>query len=255
MDFWEDYEVLKVETPELLELRLPLAGIGPRFLAALIDYLILLVATVLLMLIAGFVLSATAWTGGTGGPPTWLLWVAGAFALGGLLIWIGYFVVLETMWNGQTVGKRATGIRVIKRSGTSITARDALVRGLMRIIDWLPANGLVALVSFFATKNQQRLGDLVADTVVVREFRSKLPLNWTGGSVPLNAQRGALSPQLLHAIGSYLSRAGTLPLGARDELSRACIRALGYDPGAMSLAEQEHYLASIASGAGAVGSR
>lgn len=252
MDFWEDYEVLKVETPELLELRLPLAGIGPRFLAALIDYVVLIAATIVLMIVAGIVLSTSAWTGGTGGPQHWLLWVAGLMALAGLLVWVGYFVVLETVWNGQTIGKRVTGIRVIKRNGTSITARDALVRGLMRIIDWLPANGMVALVSFFATRHQQRIGDLVADTVVIREFRSRKPLNWTGGSVPLGGPQGTLSPQLRYAIGSYLSRAATLPLVTRNELSRACIRALGYDPGAMSLREQEHYLASIAAGQGVV---
>lgn len=254
MDFWEDYEVLKVETPELLELRLPLAGIGPRFLAAVIDYLILMVVTVLLVLIAILIVSVAALPAVGNSPPAWIWWLVGAVGLAGMLVWVGYFVVLETNWNGQTVGKRTTGIRVIKRNGTSITARDALVRGLMRLIDWMPANGLVGLISFFATQSQQRLGDLVADTVVVREFKSKLPLNWTGGSVPLSGPKGALSPQLMHAIGSYLARAGTLPLAARDELSRACIRALGYEPGGMTLAEQEHYLASIASGAGVVAS-
>jgi uncharacterized RDD family membrane protein YckC len=249
VDFWEDYEVLKVETPELLELRLPLAGIGPRFLAALVDYLILMLTTGLLVVVAIAVISIGAIPSSSGNPGVLAIIIGVAFGLLAILIWVGYFAVIEWSWNGQTIGKRLTGIRVIKRNGTSITFRDAFIRALMRLVDWLPANGLVALVSFFATKNQQRLGDLVADTVVVREFRSRLPLNWTGGALPASSGKGELSPQLLHAIGSYLSRCAALSTATREELSRACIRALGYDSGAMSLGDQEHYLASIASGA------
>ena len=86
------------------------------------------------------------------------------------------------LWNGQTPGKRALRIRVIQDNGLPLTTNATLTRNLVRLFDYFPALYAVGLVVMFATKHTQRLGDLAARTVVVREQRtvdiSSLHENW-----------------------------------------------------------------------------
>ena len=171
-DFLEDLEVLTVETPEALELRLPLAGFGPRFLALLIDSLIQGAVAVVVLILLFVALFAMLPAGpGEGAFMFMVMLVLIALAL----VTIGYFALFETIWRGQTPGKRVTGIRVVRENGLPLRFRDALLRNLFRIVDNLPSNGLAGLISFFATRHQQRIGDLVAGTVVVREYAAGLP--------------------------------------------------------------------------------
>ncbi len=245
-EYWEDYEVLTVETPENLELRLPLAGFGPRFLAAFIDYVIEVVAISVLALIVILIGVATASFSGEGAEDSIML-----FLVLGIVIYVGatlgYFVAFEWLWNGQTPGKRIAGIRVVRRGGLPLTFREVMLRNLFRLLDMLPSNGFAGLISFFATKNQQRLGDLVADTVVIREFASQTPYPWVGtlpdASSPAAGQ--GLSLQLSYVIGSYLARAYALPVEARIEITDSVIRRLGYRADQLSLAEREAYLAHV----------
>jgi uncharacterized RDD family membrane protein YckC len=245
-EYWEDYEVLTVETPENLELRLPLAGFGPRFLAAFVDYMIEAVAIMILVVI-GIVISFSAFSG-AGADPTdsamLFLVLAIAVYIGATL---GYFVLFEWLWNGQTPGKRIAGIRVVRRGGLPLSFREVLLRNLFRLLDMLPSNGFTGLVSFFATKHQQRLGDLVADTVVIREFASQTPYPWVG-TLPNESASGTgqgLSLQLSYVIGSYLARTYALPVEARIEITDTVIRRLGYRADELSLAEREAYLAHV----------
>jgi uncharacterized RDD family membrane protein YckC len=85
-----------------------------------------------------------------------------------LLHW-GYFTLFEGLWNGQTPGKRVAKIRVIQQSGRAITIFESLARNLVRAIDFLPAFYVVGSISIFVTHRNQRLGDLVAGTLVVHE--------------------------------------------------------------------------------------
>jgi uncharacterized RDD family membrane protein YckC len=244
-EYWEDYEVLTVETPENLELRLPLAGFGPRFLAVFIDNLIQgLVAVVLI----GIAVTIMATTMSQAGPneTSWMIAIVIVAVILAMLVTLGYFVFFEWIWNGQTPGKRTAGIRVVRRGGLPLTFRDVLVRNLFRLLDMLPSNGFVGLVSFFATSHQQRLGDLVADTVVIREFASQTPYPWVG-TLPeqLGAGTQGLPPQLNYVIGSYLQRAFALPIEVRLSITEQVIRRLGYRSEELSLAEREAYLAHV----------
>lgn len=244
-EYWEDYEVLTVETPENLELRLPLAGFGPRFLAVFIDNLIQgLVAVVLI----GIAVTIMATTMSQAGPneTTWMIAIVIVAIILAMLVTLGYFVFFEWIWNGQTPGKRTAGIRVVRRGGLPLTFRDVLVRNLFRLLDMLPSNGFVGLVSFFATSHQQRLGDLMADTVVIREFASQTPYPWVG-TLPqqVGAEAQGLPPQLNYVIGSYLQRAFTLPVEVRLSITEQVIRRLGYRSEELSLAEREAYLAHV----------
>jgi uncharacterized RDD family membrane protein YckC len=81
----------------------------------------------------------------------------------------GYFALFETLWKGQTPGKRQAGIRVLKVTGREITAFEAILRNVLRAVDWLPSFYAVGVVTMFLNDKQQRLGDLAAGTIVVHE--------------------------------------------------------------------------------------
>ncbi|MCA3016426.1 MAG: RDD family protein [Myxococcaceae bacterium] len=100
------------------------------------------------------------------------------FILYFLVDW-GYAIVLEGLWGGQTVGKRIFGLRVIQESGVRIGWVQALLRNLARPVDRLPVFYLVGGLAAFLSPSQQRLGDLLAGTIVVRERRLKIPSSLT----------------------------------------------------------------------------
>ncbi len=144
----------------------PYASLLARFGAVILDFLVLLVVTAVIAIPFGLLSIAAI---GTGTPVWWLstfLW--GPFALIMFVLWIGYFTYFEST-TGQTPGKRALGIRVVALStGRPPTLERALLRSVMRIIDWLPTLFLLGFVVALLTSRKQRLGDLVADTIVVR---------------------------------------------------------------------------------------
>jgi uncharacterized RDD family membrane protein YckC len=153
---------LEVETPDHVVLRYDLAGAGNRGFAAVVDFLIASV----IAFSANMVLT---WLG--------VFNEASFFLLGGLtlivtlvLIWL-YFILLEWLWNGQTIGKRAYRLRVINEDGSPAQFTAVLIRNLLRVVDFLPAfYGLGVLVIVLSPKSQ-RLGDLAAGTYVVRAPR------------------------------------------------------------------------------------
>ena len=86
-----------------------------------------------------------------------------------LLFW-GYFTLFEAFWNGRTPGKRVARIRVIQRSGRAIGLFESMARNLVRYIDMQPFPFYaVGVIAIFATRQHQRLGDLAAGTLVVRD--------------------------------------------------------------------------------------
>jgi uncharacterized RDD family membrane protein YckC len=147
---------LQIRTPEGVVFSQELAGPVPRFLAWLIDALIQLA----LVLILGIVLSL-------------LSLIAGGFAeafaiLMFFLLSIGYSIFLEWFWRGQTVGKRALGLRVVDAQGLRLHFSQIVVRNLLRVADALPMFYLVGGIACLASRRSQRLGDFAANTVVVR---------------------------------------------------------------------------------------
>lgn len=102
-------------------------------------------------------------------------WVAGALGLISFVILWGYFILFETVWNGQTPGKRVMKLRVIRVDGTPITLVEALIRNLARLIDFLPVTYGIGIVTMFINSQSRRLGDLAAGTLVVFD-RSEITL-------------------------------------------------------------------------------
>jgi uncharacterized RDD family membrane protein YckC len=106
-------------------------------------------------------------------------WAQAVMIISFFLIIAGYFVFFETFWNGQTPGKRLMKLRVIREDGRPITFWEAAARNLIRILDMMPAPGVpfysVGLISVFMNDRDQRVGDLFAGTVVVRERQDEAP--------------------------------------------------------------------------------
>lgn len=231
---------LNIETPEQVDLHFPIAGMGSRFLALMTDSLLQGAAIFALILIFVLVISAIPKAfSGTASSPTAGKWiVAGIFLFYFLLYW-GYYSLFEAFWNGQTPGKRLLKIRVIKDSGRQITFFEALARNLLRVVDMLPSFYLVGVVTMLCNKEQKRLGDLVAGTIVVHERSDEQPLmshnsrTFTSALYPQPPEMARESNDILlpadgvarldagdlNVIDTFFSRALDLDLDKRAEIA------------------------------------
>jgi uncharacterized RDD family membrane protein YckC len=144
-------------SPEGVMFDTVLAGLGSRFVAAIIDSLAQLVLIVALVFLASIV------DVGSGA-------VAAAMAIVAVfLVLVGYHIAFETLRHGQTPGKRRAGLRVSSLSGGPVRFWPSAVRNVLRLIDFLPWMYLAGAVCILVTKKNQRLGDFAASTIVIRE--------------------------------------------------------------------------------------
>lgn len=168
--FAGDYNI---DTPERVAFDYTIADIGNRFLAALLDVILVGAALVGLNLLLFAVLSA-----GGADPMAASLdeeslgWGAGLAialyaALNFFVIW-GYFMLLELKWNGQTAGKRVVRIRVVRVDGSPAAPLDVAIRNLVRIVDFLPSAYLIGFIVMLFNSQARRLGDLAGGTLVVK---------------------------------------------------------------------------------------
>ena len=213
-----------LRTPEQIELRYDLAGLGSRFLAALVDGLIqgVLVVAVLFALGMGSALLTMALQRWLAVDATMLMIVTLSLVVLAifLLIW-GYHIFFEFLWNGQTPGKRVAGVRVLTTRGEPVTFVHVLVRNLLRIVDFLPSSYMLGAVCILVTRRSQRLGDLAAGTIVVHERFDALPRTLA----PLDPS-AALPPRIAAAFTvedvalarDFLLRAGSMPARRHGEL-------------------------------------
>jgi uncharacterized RDD family membrane protein YckC len=161
---------LNIETPELVSIEMPIAGIGSRFIAILIDSLIWGVSILILIGVASIVVAAVH--AASRFSENWILGIV--FLIVFLLQW-GYFALFEAFNNGRTPGKMVAKIHVIHRSGRAISFIEALARNLVRAIDYLPSFYTAGVVTMFLSRQNQRLGDMVAGTLVVRDHAVESP--------------------------------------------------------------------------------
>jgi uncharacterized RDD family membrane protein YckC len=166
-------DVLVIETPERVPLHFALASIGNRFIACAIDHAIQALAIGLIALTAGILMSFPLIERAVAGAPKWVLAVMIIMLF---VIFAGYFAFFEWAWSGQTPGKRWLKLRVLREDGRPITFWEAAVRNLLRTFDMMPAPFYsIGLISVFSTARDQRIGDMVAGTVVVREREAEAP--------------------------------------------------------------------------------
>lgn len=166
-------ETLIIETPERVPLHFALASIGNRFLACAVDHT-LQVVTIILLYIGFYIVADIVSLGAMlKDAPKWVIALMIIFVF---LIISGYFVFFEWLWNGQTPGKRWLKLRVIREDGRPITFWEAAVRNLLRTFDMMPAPFYsIGLIAVFINDKDQRAGDLIAGTVVVREREAEAP--------------------------------------------------------------------------------
>jgi uncharacterized RDD family membrane protein YckC len=211
---------ITIATPEGLEVDLVLAGLGSRFVARLVDSLIQLV-----FIIALFVVVLALGSG-------WIVAVVDVFNF--LSIW-AYDVAFEVFGSGRTPGKRVAGLRVVRTGGQPVGFVASAVRNVLRLVDFLPTLYLVGTISVLASARNQRLGDIAAGTLVVRErdARPQPPgwATWSRPTVPLDAVAGwdvsAVSPAEIAAVYAFLDRRLTLPPDARAHIAHDLAVRLG----------------------------
>lgn len=161
----------RVRTPEMVEFSFPVAGLASRFLAWLVDCLLIAlvgVAGAIALSVAG-VFAAVASSPNVG----MTLFAIGLVAFC-TLTW-AYFVVFEAFQDGRTPGKRFFSLRTISDGGVRLSLAQAAIRNLFRGLDWLPGGYLLGALSHGLSESGKRVGDYVAGTVVVREERRDVP--------------------------------------------------------------------------------
>jgi uncharacterized RDD family membrane protein YckC len=223
---------MAVATPEGVTLEFTLAGVGSRFLAALLD---VLVQGGLLITVAILTNVLRSSLGG---------FVEAFAALAVFLIFFAYDIAFETLASGRTPGKRWTGLRVVRVSGAPVGFVTSAVRNFLRLVDILPTAYLVGIVTVLITRRNQRLGDLAAGTIVVRERQASVPgmpsaaaasaprggASWTGWTAASGT--GGLAPEELvawdvssvtaeevAAVRQFLARRASLVPAARAQLA------------------------------------
>jgi uncharacterized RDD family membrane protein YckC len=239
---------LTIETPEQTVLEFEIAGIGSRFLALAFDTLIQILLGIglfVIMVIVGVAIPASFKTG---------IWFVAIIVLAYFVLYFGYFTIFEVMWNGQTPGKKKEGLRVIKDSGRPINPSEAVGRNLMRIVDQLPALYAIGISSVLLSRQNKRLGDFVAGTIVVHEkslvdakpvwqspVAGQAAPATTYGSERLTAEEFAL-------IEAFLNRRSSLPGDVRfnmaDQIAKQIRPKLTLPPGELFYAE--HLLEAVA---------
>ena len=209
------HEVSTIETPEQIELNLPLAGVGSRAVAYVIDLLWQMVPMVAAGFLAFALLPAAARPSrffekdAQGQPHLPVLALAFVSAVI-FFVNFGYFALFEVVSNGRSPGKRSLGLRVVRDGGYPVDGRAALVRNLLRVVDFLPAFYLVGIVSVFMGRKGKRVGDYAAGTFVVKERQPD-------EHVPAAPQGkgGPLSPTERTLVIEFLSRRSMLGAVAR----------------------------------------
>jgi uncharacterized RDD family membrane protein YckC len=241
--------LLTIRTPENIELSYALAGPGSRAAAYLVDVFAM---SIIGQIGLNFIISGLALllrSLGEGGE----LWAAALGGLAGFAFYNGYFILFEWLWNGQTPGKRLLHVRVIQRGGYALRFFDTLLRNLLRVVDFLPLFYGVGLVSLLLTRDSQRVGDLVAGTLVVYqdpvETESLLPdLPADADTEPPPALALAAVPaEVVDLVGQYLRSREEMVPRPRQEIAAdlaaliAAASGLGPRPGQ----GLESFLASI----------
>ena len=213
---------ISIATPEGVDLELTLAGVGSRCAARLIDQLIQSAVIVALLVLTG--LAAGGFDGGSSGGTGLVLAVLVSVLF---LVQFGYDVLFETLGSGRSPGKRWTGLRVVATDGSPVGFLASAVRNLLRLVDFLPGMYAVAVIAVLVSSRNQRLGDMAANTLVVRETKGpsqpRHTTDWRStqrsGHDPGGWDVSAVTAEELATVRRFLERRSTLTFEARDRLA------------------------------------
>lgn len=211
---------VRIVTPERIVFQYPLAGPFRRVVAYLVDLL------VLLAIIVGVSVASQLLTLGSAAG-------AGPLLVAYFLIVWGYGAFCEGVFNGQTVGKRVLGLRVVSDQGVPITGAQAVLRNLVGTVDgFIPFCYLAGLSSMMLTRKFQRLGDLAAGTMVVVEERRRrvgvirVKDRAVEALLPWLPLRVAAGPEMARALSDYVKHRGRFGPARREEMAAHLARPL-----------------------------
>ncbi len=224
-------ETFGIHTPEQVRFQYILAGLGTRATAFLLDTAIR--ALFVLCIVIAFLLPAS-WSpkivpsdflGGLS--RAWLM-ALGVIAYG--LVDLGYFLIFEALWSGQTPGKRQQKLRVIRTNGQPVGWLESSIRNIIRAVDIFLGFYPVGLIVMFLSKNNQRCGDYAAGTVVIVEGRRPVPIGsprlrsaGRGSSMEIELHIGRLTGAQYQVLKSFLERKESLDLSHRRQLARTLV--------------------------------
>lgn len=207
-------ETVTIATPEGVELELTLAGAGSRFVAALADLAIQAIVA----------LASVAALGGIGGIGS------AAVSVITFLIVLGYDVLFEVFAAGRTPGKRLNGLRVVRSGGEPVGFLTSAIRNVLRVVDFLPFAYVLGAATILATRKNQRLGDVAAGTLVIRDRAPKpAPEPLEAASPPgVSAawDTSAITAEEVAAVRSFLERGPEIDPAARTKLARTLAERL-----------------------------
>jgi uncharacterized RDD family membrane protein YckC len=241
---------VRIPTPEQVFLEYPLAGMARRALATLLDSILIFASELVLILISVLLISsvtALAGDGAMNGPESWFIAFLIAYFVFMLVAPLFYYGIFEYYLNGQTPGKRAASIRVIRANGLALDRTSAALRNLFRLIDLLPSSYLIGIWSVMLNSHQQRIGDLIAGTIVIA-----LPKRQAKDAVVMGTAGYATTPALMYEdkrseedrwlLDQFLRRRGEMDDSARNRIARMLAEKNGIPQAqAVILLEQQLY--------------
>jgi|SRR6516225_2204329 uncharacterized RDD family membrane protein YckC len=229
---------VRIETPEQIDVSLEIAGLGSRFVAWVVDLLYKTLFLVLLVLLAAIV---SALLGSDPADFGRMMVLAILLAIGTSFM-LGYNIYFEVQRNGQTPGKKTAGIRVIREGGSPVDFSAAAVRNILALADFLPLFYLLGGLLVLLNARGQRLGDMAAGTIVIRERRQDAPENpeemiekfASEEFVFTGEQLGKCEAGDRHILKTFFQRYGTLKERPRRELALKLadefLRKTSYEP-------------------------
>jgi uncharacterized RDD family membrane protein YckC len=206
-----------VRTGESVAIRYELAGLGSRFLALMVDMLAQTVIAIVVLFGFAFASPALQRLGPFASKNAYG-WVVAFAILIFFLIFFGWFIIFEAWWSGRTPGKRALGLRVVRDGGFPLDLGAAIIRNLVRIAELILGFYAISAVSALISKENKRLGDFAAGTLVVRDRADAVPdldaylARQTRSDIGLSADDRLLAER-------FLARRATLDRTARYRLA------------------------------------
>jgi uncharacterized RDD family membrane protein YckC len=211
---------ITIQTPEGVDLELTLAGIGSRFVAAFVDGLIRVALFSALVFVSGLGRDLFASSGTEVSAVAIVI-----LSLASFLLMFGYDIFFEVLSSGRTPGKRWSGLRVVRVGGRPVGFVASAVRNIVRIVDFLPFFYGVGMVAVAVNRNNQRLGDMAAGTLVVREVRAddRVPAALEESAAARDELAtwdvSAVTAEEIAAVRRFLQRRADLPDEARERIA------------------------------------
>jgi uncharacterized RDD family membrane protein YckC len=229
-------ESLMIQTPEQVGFEYALAGVGTRATAFLIDTAIrglsIIFLVVALILLARLLRIGDPFLMFEAPPKSWTWLVALALLFYGVVD-LGYFLLFEALWNGQTPGKRLQRIRVIRLNGQPIGWLESSIRNILRAVDMWAGLYPLGLLVMFLSPRCQRIGDYAAGTVVVLEPRKAVPAGQMAQDpvapvqIPdMELHISTLAPQEYRLLKAFLQRRQGMDPAHRSRVARTVAHRL-----------------------------